>query len=69
MRERTWLVIWLIVSLSIFFAANLYTNSPIFDLTIGHAAIAGILGLVLTAICFGIVESISFIIALAKKLT
>lgn len=69
MRERAWLVVWLIISLSIFLAANLYTNSPIFDLTIGHAAIAGILGLALTAICFGIVESISFIVSLAKKLT
>ena len=68
MRKDFWAIGWLFVSVGIFIAANLYTNSPLLDLTFAHIVIAGILGFFVTAICFVLWESILFVAKLAKTL-
>lgn len=62
--KDVWSVAWLIISIGIFVAANEYTGSPMLDVTFGHVVIAGILGFIVTAVCFAV-----FVLArLAKSL-
>lgn len=67
MSSRNWLIAWLVASLAISVVANLYTRSSIFDLTMGHIVIAGILGLLVISFCFVIVESIIFVSGLLRR--
>jgi len=64
--SRGWLVVWFLASIVFCAVANLYTGSTLLDVTIGHAIIAGFVGLIVTSVCFGIVESVSFVVGLFR---
>jgi hypothetical protein len=61
MSEKFWFAAWPLISLCVALFMNFLTRSPLFDLTTAHILIAGVVGLLLTAVFFGIVESILFI--------
>jgi hypothetical protein len=66
MRTEFWEIVWLFLSIGVYIAANLFTNTPMLDWTFAHLLIAGIIGFLATAICFVLLESILFIVNLAK---
>jgi len=67
MSEKFWLIVWPFISLAIACVMNFLTHAPILDLTAAHIFIAGLMGLLVTAICFVVVESILFITRLLSS--
>lgn len=67
MRRDFWAIVWLCISVGIFIAANIYTNSPVLDVTFAHIVIAGIVGFFVSSICFVVFECIAFMVNLAKR--
>jgi hypothetical protein len=69
MSEKFWLAVWPLVSLCVACFMNFITHSPLFDLTAAHILIAGVVGLLVTAVLFGVTESILFIARLLNRRT
>lgn len=57
MAMRKWALVYCLISVAFVFAANIYTHSSLFDFSLGHLVVAGILGFLITAFIFVLVES------------
>jgi hypothetical protein len=60
--ESRWLIAWVITSAAVCVGLNLWTRLPVLDLSPGHLIISGMFGLIVTAVCFVLLQSV-FLIA------
>ncbi len=59
--ETRWLIAWLLISITLCLSFNLLTRSPVLDFSPGHIVIAFFFGLLITAVIFVIVTSLTFL--------